>query len=292
MSRHRFINAEKAAYPITMLCRLTDVSRAGYYAWVHRDPSQRVREDAALSEAIHAIHTTSRGTYGVPRVHARLQDQGRRVSRKRMARLMRAAGLRGCGRRRRVRTTVSDPQATPAPNLVARQFSVSDVNQPWVTDLTYLWTAEGWLYLAALLNAHSRRVIGWAMADHLRVELPLEAPGMALRERRPRDGQLVHHSDRGSQYTAGAYQAVLAAHGIRCSMSRKGDCLDNALAESFFATLKRELVPEDGWPTKAAARAAVFEWIAVYYNCHRHHSSLGYRTPLEFETSKEQASAA
>ena len=288
----RFIDAEKATYPVTMLCRLVDVSRAGYYAWTQRGPSQRAQDDAALTDEIRTIHTTSRGTYGVPRVHARLRGQGRRVGRKRVARLMQAAGLRGCGRRRQVRTTVSDPQATPAPNLVARQFSVGDVNQLWITDLTYLWTVEGWLYLAALLDAHSRRVVGWAMADHMRVELPLEALGMALRERRPRSGELVHHSDRGSQYTAGAYQAVLAAHGIRCSMSRKGDCYDNAMAESFFATLKRELMPEEGWLTKADARAAVFEWIAVYYNRQRHHSSLGYRTPLEFETSKEQARAA
>ena len=200
----RFIDAEQASYPITMLCRLVDVSRAGYYAWSRRLPSQRAQDDAALSEVIRAMHITSRGTYGVPRVHARLRDQGQRVSRKRVARLMRVAGLRGCGRRRRVRTTVSDPQATPAPNLVARQFSVSEVNQLWVTDLTYLWTAEGWLYLAAILDAHSRRVIGWAMADHMRVELPLEALGAAIRERRPRSGALVHHSDRGSQYTAAA----------------------------------------------------------------------------------------
>lgn len=288
----RFIDAQKATYPISMLCRLVDVSRAGYYAWVHRGPSQRAQDDATLTEDIRAIHSTSRGTYGVPRIHARLREQGRRVSRKRVARLMQAADLRGCGRRRRVRTTVSDPQATPAPNLVARQFSVGDVNRLWITDLTYLWTAEGWLYLAALLDAHSRRVIGWAMAEHMRVELPLEALQMALRERRPRSGDLVHHSDRGSQYTAGAYQAVLAAHGIRCSMSRKGDCYDNAMAESFFATLKRELMPDEGWPTKVEARAAVFEWIAVYYNRQRHHSSLGYRTPLDFEISKEQARAA
>jgi transposase InsO family protein len=288
----RFIDAEKAAYPITMLCRLVDVSRAGYYAWSQRGPSQRRQADAALAAAIRVIHTQSRQTYGVPRVHATLHAQGQRVSRKRVARLMQAACLQGCGRRRRVRTTVSDPQATPAPNMVARQFSVADVNQLWVTDLTYLWTAEGWLYLAAMLDAHSRRVIGWAMADHLRVELALEALQMALRERRPRRGELVHHSDRGSQYTAGAYQAVLEAHGIRCSMSRKGDCLDNALAESFCATLKRELMSEAGWPTKAEARGAVFEWIAVYYNRQRRHNSIGYRTPVEFETSKAQLTAA
>jgi putative transposase len=288
----RFIDAEKATYPITMLCRLVDVSRAGYYAWSRRTPSARAQADAALTDTLRAIHSKSRQAYGVPRVQAELRDHGHRVSRKRVARLMRAAGLRGCGRRRRVRTTVSDPQATPAPNSVDRQFSAGDVNQLWITDLTSLWTAEGWFYLAAILDAHSRRVVGWAMADHLRVELALEALAMAISARRPRCGELVHHSDRGSQYTAGAYQAVLAAHGLRCSMSRKGNCLDNAMAESFFATLKRELLPEEGWPTKEEARAAVFEWIAVYYNRQRRHSGINYRTPVEFEISKERSQAA
>jgi putative transposase len=209
------------------------------------------------------------------------------VSRKRVARLMRAARLRGCGPRRRVRTTVSDPQATPAPNLVQRQFDVGALDRVWVTDITDLATAEGWLYLAALLDGCSRRVIGWAMADHLRAELALEALQMALRTRRPVSSELVHHSDRGCQYTATAYQALLRAQGIRCSMSRTGNCLDNAMAESFNATLKRELLPATGWPSKAAARAAVFEWIVVYYNRQRLHSSLGYRTPFDFEASKE-----
>jgi len=288
----RFIDAEKASYPITMLCRLVDVSRAGYYAWSCRHPSQRTQADAALTEEIRTIHAKSRQTYGVPRVHASLRANGRRVSRKRVARLMRGPGLRGCGQRRRVRTTVSDPAATPAPNLVQRQFAVEAPNRLWITDLTYLWTAEGWLYLAALLDAHSRRVVGWAMAGCLRVDLALEALEMALRNRRPARGALVHHSDRGSQDTAGAYQAVLTTHDIQCSMSRKGNCLDNAMAQSFFATLKRELMPEEGWPTKEEARAAVFEWIAVYYNRQRHHSSIGYRTPVEFETSRGQSEAA
>jgi putative transposase len=292
VSHLRFIDAQKACYPVVMLCRLVGVSRAGYYAWCGRSPSPRAQADAALTEEIQRIHAKSRQTYGVPRVHAALAESGRRVGRKRVARLMQTAGLRGCGSRRRVRTTVSDPAASPAPNLVQRQFVADAPNRLWVTDLTYLWTAEGWLYLAAILDAHSRRVVGWAMADHLRTELPLEALMMALKDRRPPSGELVHHSDRGSQYTASAYQAVLAAHGIRCSMSRRGDCLDNAMAESFFATLKRELMPEDGWATKGEARAAVFEWIAVYYNRQRRHSSLGYRTPVEFENSKELPRAA
>jgi putative transposase len=288
----RCIEAEQALSPIAMLCRLVDVSRAGYYAWSGRGPSAHAQADVALTAAIHAIHAQSRHTYGVPRVHATLRDQGQRVSRKRVARLMQAAGLRGCGRRRRVRTTVSDPQATPAPNSVARQFQVADVNQLWSTALTYLWTAAGWLYLAALLAAYSRRVIGWAMADHMRVELALTALELASTARRPQRGALVHHSDRGSQYTAGASQAVLDAQGIRCSMSRKGDCWDNAMAASFCATRKRELMPAAGWPTKEAARGAGFEWIAVYDNRQRRHSSIGSRTPVEFEISKGLFKAA
>jgi putative transposase len=287
----RFIDVEKAYYPITVLCRLLEISRAGFYAWVHRGPSRRATVDAALSVAIRSVHSQSRQTYGSPRVHAALCVDGTRVSRKRVVRLMQAAGLRGCTARRTLRTTVSDPTATPAPNLVQRRFDVGELDRVWVTDITYLATDEGWLYLAAMLDACSRRVVGWALADHLRTELALEALTMALRERRPSSGELVHHSDRGCQYTAGAYQAVLASHGLRCSMSRTGNCLDNAMAESFNATLKRELLPEGGWPTKAAARAAVFEWIAVFYNRQRLHSSLGYRTPVSFESSKGQGQA-
>jgi len=288
----RFIDAEKATYPVTLLCRLVDVSRAGYYVWCRRRPSPRAAADATLTEEIRAIHARSRRTYGAPRVQAQLRAQGRRVGRKRVARLMRLAGLRGCAPRRRVRTTVRDPTATPAPNLVQRAFDVGVLNRVWVTDITYLATDEGWLYLAAILDACSRRVVGWALADHLRTDLVVEALDMALRERRVRDGELVHHSDRGCQYTAAAYQVLLTRHDIRCSMSRTGNCLDNAMAESFNATVKRELMPAEGWPTKAAARAAVFEWIVVWYNRQRLHSSLGYQPPVAFEISKGQARAA
>lgn len=249
-------------------------------------------ETLGVRPRVRTIHTQSRQTDGVPRMQATLREHGRRVSRKRVARLLRAAGLRGCRSRRRPRTTVSDPTATPAPNLVQRQFDHGELNRVWVTDITSLATAEGWVYLAALLDACSCRVVGWALTDHLRTELVLEALDMALRERRPRNGELVHHSDRGCQYTAAAYQTVLAKHGIRCSMSRTGNCLDNALAESFNATVKRELLPAAGWPTKAAARAAVFEWITVWCNRQRLHSSLGYRPPVAFEISKGQDQAA
>jgi putative transposase len=283
VSCYQFIAAEKANYPIALLCRVLDVARAGYYAWRKRGLSQRAQADASLMAEIGTIHAKSRQTYGSPRVHAALRACGQRVGRKRVARLMRGAGLRGRAPKRHVRTTVSDPQATPAPNLVARQFTTSALNTLWVTDITYLPTEEGWLYLAALLDACSRRVIGWAMAAHLRTELALEALEMAIQARRPADGEVVHHSDRGCQYTAKAYQEVLTTHSIRCSMSRKGNCLDNAVAESFFATLKRELLPEGPWPTRQAARAAVFEWLAVFYNRQRRHSHLDYRTPVEFE---------
>ena len=284
MSRFRFIHAEKATYPVAVLCRALEVSRAGYYAWACRGVSTRAQADAALTQQIRTIHAGSRGTYGAPRVHAELHASGQRVGRRRVARLMGAAALRGCSRRRqRVCTTVTDPTATAAPNLVARTFEASRPNELWVGDITYIPTGEGWLYLATLLDAYSRRIVGWAMADHLRTELALDALTMALQQRRPLPGQLVHHTDRGCQYTARAYQAVLAAHGVTCSMSRAGDCYDNALAESFFGTLKAELVQGQRWPSRRAARLALFEWIEGFYNRQRRHSALGYVSPARFE---------
>ena len=293
MSRYRFIQVEKAVFPLSVLCRVLRVSRASYYGWRRRGPSARATHDATLTVQIRAAHTASRQTYGVPRIHADLQDAGMRVARKRVWRLMRAAGLSGCQRgRRRVRTTVADPKATPAPNVLARDFTATGPDERWVGDLTYLSTDEGWLYLATLLDVYSRRIVGWAMADHLRTELPLEALTMALQQRRPPPGQLVHHTDRGCQYTAGAYQAALDEAGVTGSMSRKGDCYDNAMAESFFGTLKAELVPDDGWPTRAAARRAVFEWIVVFYNRRRRHSALGYQSPVAFEAARLASRAA
>jgi transposase InsO family protein len=195
---------------------------------------------------------------------------------------MRAAGLAGCYRRRRTRTTVTEPTHVPAPNLVARDFTAPTVDHLWLGDITYVATAEGWLYLAVLLDAHSRRVVGWAMADHLRTELALDALAMALEQRRPGAG-LVHHTDRGCQYTAAAYRAILASSGVTASMSRSGDCYDNAMAESFFATLTAELADARAWPTRAAARTAIFEWLEVWYNRQRRHSALGYRAPVAHE---------
>ena len=284
MSRFRFIDAEQAAYPISVRCRVLAVSRAGYYAWVRRGVSVRTQADIDLTATIRQVHAQSRATDGAPRVHAELAACGVRVGRKRVARLMRAAGLAGCRRRRRgVRTTGADPAATPAPNLVARDFHPPALNRLWVGDITSIPTDEGWLYLAALLDACSRRVVGWAMADHLGTDLALDALTMALTRRRPAAGELVHHTDRGCQYTADRYQAVLAAHGVTCSMSRTRDCYDNAMAESFFATLKTELIHQETWPTRRAARHAIFEWIEGFSNRQRRHSALGSLSPAAFE---------
>jgi putative transposase len=282
VSRYRFIQGEKAAYPIALLCRVLGVARSAYYAWAGGGVPARAQADAALSTQIAAAHARSRGSYGVPRIHAALRAAGVRTSRRRVARLMRAAGLVGCRRCRRVRTTVADPTHAPAPNLVARDFAAPAPNRLWLGDITYVPTREGWLYLAVLLDAHSRRVVGWAMADHLRTELALDALAMALARRHPAAG-LVHHTDRGCQYTAAAYQAALAAHGLVCSMSRSGDCLDNAMAGSFFATLKAELVARHHWASRAAARTAIFAWLEVFYNRQRTHSALAYQPPARFE---------
>ena len=282
MSRYRLLQEEKAVCPVTVLCRVLRVARSGYYAWTRRAVSARVQADVGLSTQIAAARARSRGSYGAPRIHATLRAAGVRTSRRRVARLMRAAGLAGCCRRGRVRTTVADPAAAPAPNLVARDFAAPAPNRLWLGDITFVPTHEGWLYLAVLLDAHSRRIVGWAMADHLRAALALEAPAMALLTRRPPPG-LVHHTDRGCQYTAATYQAALAARGLVCSMSRSGDCLDNAMAESFFATLKAELCDRRIWATRAAARTASFERIEVWYNRQRAHSALNYHAPAMFE---------
>ena len=282
MSRYQFIVAHQASYPIAVLCRVLDVARSGYYAWRRRGVSRRCQADQALTEQISSIHQQSRQTYGSPRVHAALRHTGVRCGRKRVARLMRQAALHGCRARRRTRTTRSDPAHVPAPNLVERHFTVVQLDQLWVGDITYIPTWEGWLYLAVILDACSRRVVGWAMEDRLGGILTQAALKMALDRRRP-GSDLVHHTDRGSQYTAGTYRMLLGTHGVTASMSRTGDCYDNALAESFFATLKTELIDRQSWPTRRAARQAIFEWIEGFYNRQRLHSSLGYQSPRAFE---------
>ena len=290
MNDFEFIAAEKAQYPIDLLCEVLGVSRAGFYAHHGRPKSARATRDEALGAQIIAIHKQGRRAYGSPRVHKELVERGEHVSRKRVIRLMQDLNLRG-KRRRRFRTTTDSNHAMPvASNVLARDFTASTPNQKWVGDITYIPTREGWLYLATLLDLFSRRVVGWSMSERMPTALPLAALDMALRLRRP--APLVHHTDRGSQYASADYQAVLAKHGLVASMSRKGNCWDNAVAESFFATLKVELVRDADFATRAEARAAVFEYIEVFYNRQRRHSSIGYATPSGFEFDFEEVRKA
>jgi len=289
--RFSFIATEKACYPVALLCRVLKVSRSGYYAWHKRPAAARTLEDQALALEVAAIHAQSRSRYGSPRVHAELRERGQRTGRKRVARLMRAAGLRARARRRFRCTTDSKHGMAIKGNLLARRFAVRAPNTSWATDITYLWTAEGWLYLAVILDLFSRRVVGWSLSERLERELVLDALTMGLAQRQPARG-LLHHSDRGSQYASQEYQQLLAHHGILSSMSRKANCWDNAVAESFFASLKIELVYQTQWRTRAEARSAVFEYIELFYNRQRRHSALGYLCPNEFEQRHDQSVAA
>jgi putative transposase len=263
------------------MCRVLEVSTSGYYAWRKRQPSRHAQEDAALTKEIRKIHKRSKGTYGAPRVHAQLARMGIYVGRKRVARLMRAADLQGVSRRKGLRTTQRQPGAQPAPDLVQRNFSAAAPDRLWVADLTYVATWAGWLYLAVVVDACSRRVIGWAMATHLRTELVLDALSMAIRQRRPKG--VVIHSDQGSQYTSLAFGKRCREAGLRPSMGSVGDCFDNALCESFFATLECELLDRIIFRTPAEARLEIFRFIEGWYNPHRLHSSLGYVSPLQYE---------
>ena len=286
-----FIAVEKARFPVRALCTTLGVSRAGFYASQKRAPSSHAQTDERLGLAIAAIHGESRQRYGSPRVHAELGDRGHQTSRKRVARLMRHRGLAG-RRRRRFRTTTDSRHTFPvAPNVLARQFAQEAPDVVWVTDITYIPTGEGWLYLAVILDLCSRFVVGWAMSERITRNLTLDALDMALIRRRPAHG-LLHHSDRGSQYASGDYQQVLAAAGMVGSMSRRGNCWDKAVAESFFATVKVELVHDATWATRAAARAELFEYIEVFYNGQRRHSALGYLSPRAFERQRVERRAA
>ncbi|GGK24912.1 transposase [Deinococcus malanensis] len=267
---------------------MLEVSVSGYHSWRRRPICNRRQEDALLKQRIKDVHQRSKRRYGAPRIHAELHAGGIRVSRKRVARLMRVRGLQGKGKRRWVRTTDSDHTLPVCPNLLERQFRVSQPNQVWAWDLTYLPTKAGWLYLAVTLDLHSRAVVGYAMDTQMPATLPLAALRMAAGRRCPPPG-LVHHSDRGSQYASGIFRAELARMRARGSMSRKGDCWDNAVVESFFSSLKRELLEDTVFENQDVARHAVFEFIEVFYNRQRRHSTLGYLTPLEFE---RQATAA
>lgn len=274
--------AEKANYPVALMCRVLGVSRSGLYAWQRRAPSARAEFDDELGRRIRVSHETSRGTYGSPRVHRDLERQGVRVGRKRVERLMRREGLRGRVRRRFRRTTDSNHALPVAMNVLNRRFSVDAPDRVWAGDITYVRTAGGWGYLAVILDLHSRLVVGWALADHMRTELVESALGSALNKRKPSQ-DLLHHSDRGSQYASASYRGKLEAHGIEVSMSRRGDCWDNAVVESFFGTLKQELIHPARWIDLAEARAAIHEYVEVFYNRQRLHSSLGYQTPSEVD---------
>src|SRR5216117_4031599 len=263
----------------------------GFFAWQARPPAPRTRADERLGLEIAAIHAETRQRYGSPRIHAELGERGCRTGRKRVARLMRVRGL-AARRRRRFRVTTQSRHPFPiATNVLARQFERTGPDQAWVTDITYIPTGEGWLYLAVILDLCSRLAVGWAMNERITDDLTLDALGMALARRRPPQG-LLHHSDRGSQYASGDYQRALAQHGIVCSMSRRGDCWDNAVAESFFATLKVELVHDATWATRTAARTELFDYLEVFYNGQRRHSALGYLSPRAFERRREQEAVA
>lgn len=278
----------QAEFGVAGPCRVLGLSSSGYYAWRKRAPSARARRDAALSVQIRAFHERSRGTYGAPRILHDLREAGEWIGQKRVARLMQAAGLQGVSRRKGTVTTVRDRAARGAPDLVQRDFSASTPNTLWVADITYLPTWVGFLYLAIVLDAFSRRVVGWCMAGHLRTELILQALEMALWQRRP--AHVIHHSDHGTQYTSLAFGNRCREAGIQPSMGSVGDCYDNALAESFFATLECELLDRSRFRNHAEARMAVFEYIEGWYNPHRRHSSIDYHSPMRYERLYHRAS--
>lgn len=286
------IDAEKARYPVSLLCRILGVSRSGYYDWKDRPLSKRARDNTALTEKIREIHDRSRRIYGYPRVHAELRALGVRCNRKRVARLMRKAGLQGRIRGRRKGITRRDKHAVPAADLVKRNFAAAAPDRVWTADITYVHTREGFLYLAFILDVYSRRVVGWAMATHLRTELVVDALEMALWRRKPGAG-LIHHTDRGVQYTALSFGKKLEEAGIVASMGRTGSALDNAISESFVASLKTELLHRHRFVGREAARTAIFDYIEGFYNRVRRHSSLGYLSPADYEqaTMKEVAVA-
>lgn len=281
------MKAYQADYTVAMLCRVLDVSPSGYYAWCKRPPSRRKQSDLLLGDRIEAFFRASHCRYGRPNIHADLRDDGIHVSGKRIARLMRERGIRGVCRRKWVTTTVRDRNARPAPDLVDRNFSAERPDQLWVADITYIPTWSGFLYLAVVLDAYSRRIVGWAMASHLRTELVLDALNMALYRRRPKD--VIHHSDQGCQYTSIAFGRRCREAGVRPSMGSVGDCYDNAMCESFNATIECELLAFHRFKTQREASLAVFDFIEGWYNPRRRHSALGYLSPNNFERRMSQA---
>ena len=278
------MSANQALFSIRAMCRVLEVSASGYYAWRRRLMSVRSRENENLQQRIEAIYRRSRQTYGAPRIHAELREEGTRVGRKRVARLMKASDLRGVSRRKSIVTTRRDRSARPAPDLVDRKFVADKANTLWVADITYVPTWVGFLYLAVVLDVWSRKVVGWAMESHLRTPLVTAALDMAIAQRSPSD--VIHHSDQGCQYTSIEFGRRCHQAGIRPSMGSVGDCYDNAMCESFFATLECELIDRSTFRTHDEARDAIFDFIEGFYNTHRRHSALGYHSPLHFERSQ------
>jgi transposase InsO family protein len=283
--------AEKAHFEVRRMCRVLGLAPSRYYDWERKQQSERARQEAELLASIRRIFAKFRGRYGAPRVHDQLTREGVCVSRKRVARLMCEAGLRAKGRRKYKATTDSNHALPVAPNLLERDFHADRPDAVWVSDITYIWTRQGWMYLAVILDLYSRKVVGWSLAERMTAALVCNALGAAVRLRRPKPG-LVFHSDRGSQYASHTFRRRLWRYRMRQSMSRKGDCWDNAVAESFFATLKKELIRDRVIDTRDAARAEVFEYIEVFYNRQRAHSLLSYETPDAFEDCFEKKNAA
>jgi putative transposase len=280
--RYAFIAAHAIEFSMRIMCRVLRVSRSGYYAWRGRPESRRSVENRRLLERIEAVHKRSRRTYGSPRVHRQLVSEGQRCSRGRVERLMSANGIRSKQKRKFVATTDSKHDLPVAENILAREFSVGEPDKVWVSDITYIPTDEGWLYLAGVLDLCSRTAVGWSMSESLERTLVMDALGMAYRRRRPGRG-LIHHSDRGSQYASDGYRNLVKDYGMQMSMSRKGDCWDNAPMESFFGTLKKELVHHRKYRSREEARREIFDYIEIFYNRERLHSSLGYLSPAHYE---------
>lgn len=288
MSSFEIIRAEAANFPVTVLCDLLEVSKSGYYAYVGREASAKQQKDLRVTTKVRAIHARTRGVYGSRRM---LHELDETIGRNRLARLMREHGLLARAPRR-FRVTTDSGHALPvANNLLEQDFEVDEPNRVWAGDITYVWTAQGWCYLAVLLDLFSRRVVGWAFADHMRRELPMNALHRALQARKPAAG-LIHHSDRGSQYASHEYRNALLAHQVACSMSRAGDCYDNAVAESFFASLKKECLSRVHFATKTEAYDAIKSYIDGFYNPVRRHSGLGYLSPIDYETARRRAQTA
>lgn len=288
--RYGFVETWRWSAPLRVLCRCVGVSKPGFLAWRHRLPSRRESSDRSLSVAVETIHRQHKARYGSPRIQRELHAQGQRVSRKRVARVLRALGLSADPPRRRVCTTDSDHDQPVAQNLLAQDFTATAPNQRWVTDITYIPTDEGWLYLSAIQDLFSRKIVGWAMDAHMETGLVLRALDMAVAARSPQAG-LIHHSDRGSQYASRDYRGALANHGIAISMSRRGNCYDNACAESFWGRLKVELVYRTRFRTRDEARLAIVSYIEGYYNRIRRHSALGYLSPDDYETAHHRRQA-